>query len=122
MKKLVLCLVIITLACPPLRAAPGPGPKQIAAIHKKVAACLNHHRRVTVETYDGRLFQGSISEAAADSFVLVYNGWSTTLKYEEVGKIKWPSKVSKQAKVAIEVTAVLGGLMPALVLLGGLRG
>ena len=102
--------------------AAGPDAKQIAAIQKKVVACLNHHRRVSVETYDGRLFQGSVGEAAADAFVLVYNGRSATLKYEEVRKIKWPSEVSKQAEVAIEATAVLGGLMLALVLLGGLRG
>jgi len=75
-----------------------------------------------VETYDDRLFQGSVSEAAADSFVLTCNGRSTTLQYEEVRKITWPSEVSKQAKIAIEVTAAFSSLFVALVLLGGLKG
>ena len=75
-----------------------------------------------METYDDRLFQGSVSEAAADSFVLTCNGRSTTLQYEEVRKIKWPPEASKQAEVAVAVTAVFGSLFVALVLLGGFRG
>ncbi|MGD0427693.1 MAG: hypothetical protein ABSC10_13315 [Candidatus Acidiferrales bacterium] len=122
MKKLLLCVLMFTLACSPLRAADGPDQKHITKIQNKVAACLKHERRVTVETYDGRLFRGSVSEAGADAFVLSFNGRRTPLKYEEVRKISWPSAAAKQAKVAIEVTAVLGGLLLAVVLLGGLRG
>ena len=55
-----------------------------------------------METYDDRLFRGSVSEAAADMFVPVYGGSSTTLQYAEVRKVKWPSELSKQVKVAIE--------------------
>jgi hypothetical protein len=122
MKRLFLCVLMFALACSPLRAGDVPDQKHTIKIQKKVAACLEHERRVTVETYDGRLFRGSVSEAGADAFVLSFNGRPTTLKYEEVRKISWPSEVSKQAKVAIEVTAVLGGLLLAVVLLGGLRG
>jgi hypothetical protein len=122
MKKLFLCLLAFTLACSPLCAGAGPDQKQIAKIEKKVAACLEHERRVTVQTCDGRLFQVSVSEAGADAFVLVYNRRRTTLPYADVRKIKWPSEVSKQVKVAIGVTAVVGGLVVVLVLIGGLKG
>ncbi|MGC1967583.1 MAG: hypothetical protein WA673_14075 [Candidatus Acidiferrales bacterium] len=122
MKKPFVCLFIFTLACLPVWAGSGPDQKQIAEIQKKVVACLEHERRVTVETYDGRLFKGSVGEAEADEFVLVYNGRPTTLKYADVRKITWPSEVSRLAKAAIGVAAVVGCLFVALVLLGGLKG
>jgi len=122
MRRLLVCLLIFTLACPTLLAGGAPDQKQIAKIKKKVAACLEHERRVTVETYDDRLFKGAVSEAGADAFVLIYNGRSTTLKYADVRKIKWPSEVSKQVKVAIRAAAVVGGRVLFFVLIGGLKG
>jgi hypothetical protein len=121
-RKLFVCLLIFTLACTPLLAGGDPDQKQIAKIKKKVAVCLEHERRVTVDTYDDRLLEGSVSEAGADSFVLNYDGRSTTLKYADVRKIKWPSEVSKQVKVVIGAAAVVGVLVVALVLIGGFKG
>jgi hypothetical protein len=122
MRKLLVCLLIFALACPPLWAGDDPNQKQIAKIKKKVAACLEHGRMVTIETYDDRLLRGSITEAGADTFVLAYSGRPTSLKYEEVRKIKWLSEVSKQVKVAVGAAAVVGGLVLFLILLGGLKG
>jgi hypothetical protein len=110
MRKLLAGLLIFELACPPLWAGDDPNQKQIAKIKKKVAACLEHGRMVTIETYDDRLLRGSIIEAGADTFVLAYSGRPTSLKYEEVRKIKWLSEVSKQVKVAVGAAAVVGGL------------
>jgi hypothetical protein len=122
MRKPFVCLLIFTLTCPGLWADGGPDQKQIAKVKKKVAACLEHHRRVTIETYDDRLLQGSVSEAGADAFILGYNGKSTKLEYADVKKIKWPSEVSKQAKVVLATAAVVGVLFGLVVLFGGLRG
>lgn len=122
MRKLFICLLIFTLTCPRLWAGTGPDPKQIAKVKKKVAACLEHHRTVTIETYDDRLLQGSVSEAGADAFLLGHNSKSVTLGYEDVKKIKWPSEVSKQVKVVLGAAAVVGVIFGFVVLLGGLRG
>jgi len=122
MRKLLACLLIFTLTGPRLWARTDPDQTQIAKVRAKVAQCLERHRRVTIATYNGRLLQGSVSEASADAFVLTNNGRSTTLNYADVRKIKWPSAVSKQVKVAIETAAIVGALFGFVVLLGGLRG
>ncbi len=121
MRKLFACLLLFTLTCPRLGAGTD-SEKQIAQVKRKVAECLEHHRKVTIATYDDRLLQGSVSEARADAFVLTNNGRSTTLNYADVRKIKWPSEVSKQVKVAIGTVAIVGALFGFVVLLGGLRG
>jgi hypothetical protein len=118
----ILYLLIFTLTWPPLCAGGSPDQKQIAKIQRKVVACSEHERRVTVETYYGRLFKGSVSEAGAHAFVVIFDGRPTTLKSGEVGKINWPSEVSKQVIVVIEATAVVGGLVVVPILLGGLKG
>ena len=51
-----------------------PDPQHIEAVKKKVARCVDRHRRVAVETFDGRRLQGAISEARSDDFLLVYGG------------------------------------------------
>ncbi len=122
MRKLFVCLVVFAIACPRVWAGGGPDAKQIAKVKKKVAECLEHQRRVTIETYDDRLVQGTISEAGADAFVLGGDGKSTTLEYAEVRKIKWPSEVSRQAKVILGAAVVEGVIFGLAVLLGGLRG
>jgi len=121
MKKLLVCLLIFTLPCPRLWARTDPDQKQITKVKRKVAQCLEHYRRVTIETYDDRLLQGSVTEASADAFVLTHDSRSVTLKYADVKKIKWQSAVSKQVKVGIATTAVVGGLFGLAVLLGGRR-
>jgi hypothetical protein len=99
-----------------------PRPEANRQDRKESSRLPGTRTQVTVETYDGRLFQGSVSEAGADAFVLVYNRRRTTLPYGDVRKIKWPSEVSKQVMVAIGVPAVVGGLVVVLVLIGGLKG
>lgn len=103
MRKSLLGLLVFTLAGVPVRPGAGSDQKQIAKVQKKVAACLEQERRVTVETYDGRLFKGSVSETEADEFVLVYNGRSTTLKYADVRKITWPSEVTRASESALRL-------------------
>jgi hypothetical protein len=123
LRKLFVCLLIFALTCSQLLGGAGPDHKQIAKVKKKVASCLENHRRVTIETYDDRLLQGFVSEAKADAFILGYNGKSTTLNYADVKKIKSPSEVSKQVKVVLGTAAVLGVIFGLVVLLGvGLRG
>jgi hypothetical protein len=122
LRKLFVCLLICPLTCARLWAGAGPDRKQIDKVKKKVAACLEHHRRVTIETYDDRLLQGFVNEAAADAFLLSYNSKSTTLNYGDVEKIKWASEASKQVKVVLGTAAVVGVIFGLVVLLGGLRG
>lgn len=122
MRKRFICMLIFTLTSLSVWAAGGPDQNQITKVKKKVAACLEHHRRVTIETYDDRLLQGFISEAGTDSFTLGYDGKSTTLDYADVRKIKWPSKVSKQVKLVLGAAAVVGVIFGFVVLLGGLNG
>jgi len=122
MRKQLVCLLIFALTCPRIWANAGPDRKQIARVKEKVAACLEHHRRVTIETYDDRLLQGFVGEAGTDDFTLVYNVKSSTLNYADVKKIKWPSEVSRQAKIALEVAVLVGAMFGLVVLFGGLRG
>lgn len=119
MKKLFTPFLLFMFLCFQLSAAAGPDQKHIDKVKRKVAECIEHSRRVTIETYDGRLLQGSIKEAGADTFVLVTTGGITTLKYSDVKNIKWPSP---HMKTGIVVAVVLGGLLGLAILIGrGLR-
>jgi hypothetical protein len=64
-----------------------------------------------VVLHNNQKWKGYISEATADTFVLVYNkkGNSATFQYSQVKQIK-STKVSKRKKIAIG-TAVTGGLL-----------
>ena len=127
MKRSLVCLLVFALTGSRLSASPAPDQQHrhqqhIEAVRKKVARCVDRHRRVTVETFDGRRLQGAVSEAGTDDFVLVYGVRATTVSYGEVKKIKWPSPVWRQAEavaIAAGVTAAIFGLV---VLLGGLKG
>jgi hypothetical protein len=121
MRKLTVFLLLFALAGPWLPAAASPDPTRIDKIKKQVADCVDQHRRVTIETYDDRILQGSISEARPDTFVLNSGAKSTTLNYAEVKKMKWPSPVAKQLKVALGATAIVGALFGLVALFGGLR-
>jgi hypothetical protein len=122
MRRLVVALIVFALTAGQLFAASAPDPKHIETIKKKVSSCLENSRHVTIETYDGRKLQGSVSEADADSFVLTFHNNSTTLSYADVKRIKWPSPISKTGQAVIVASAVVGGLLLAVVLLGGLKG
>jgi hypothetical protein len=122
MKNALICLLIFALTAPPTWASPDPNPGHIESIKKKVADCINHQRRVVVETYDNRQILGFISEARADDFVLSYAGKPTTLAYREVKKIKWPSPMKKEIEAFAGAAAIAGALLGLVALLGGLRG
>jgi hypothetical protein len=79
MKKIVSCLLVVTLICPALWSDPVPDQKHIDHIQKKIAAAVEQHRIVAIDTFDHRHFQGSVSEAQADRFVLMYQGRATML-------------------------------------------
>lgn len=112
MRKLFTYVLILTVTCSQLWASPGPDQKHADKIRKKVIECVERDRRVTIETYDDRRLQGSISEAAADTFVVTNEGRSTTLTYAGVKSIKSPmSAGKKRAIVTAIVTAGLFGLL-----------
>lgn len=112
MKKLFSCVLIFTVACSQLWASPSPDQKHIDNIKKKIVECMEHGRRATIETYDQRRLQGSISEATADNFVVTNEGRSTTLSYADVKKIKSPMLArAKRAVITGLVTAGLFGLV-----------
>ena len=112
MKKLFSCVLIFTFACSQLWASPSPDQKHVDGVKKKVTECMEHDRRATIETYDDRRLQGSISEATADNFVVTNEGRSTTLSYTDVKKIKSPmSAGKKRAIITGIVTAGLFGLL-----------
>jgi hypothetical protein len=98
MKKLLVCLLLLALGCPQMWAGAGPDQAHIDKIKKKIADCVDQHRRVTIETYDDRILQGSISEAGADNFVLSYAGKSTTLNNSDVKKNQMALGGRKAAK------------------------
>jgi hypothetical protein len=104
---MALILILITV-CPTLFAGTGPDPKHTEEIKKKVGHYVEREARVSLETYDARKLQGSISEAGPETFVLSNEGRSTTLSYADVKKIKAP--MSRRTKQAIVTAIVLGGL------------
>jgi hypothetical protein len=122
MKKVLITLLIFAIATAQIWASPDPNPTHIESIKRKVADCINHQRRVVVETYDNRQMLGFISEANADDFVLSYGGKPTTLDYREVKKIKWPSPIRQQIEVFAGAAAIAGALYGLVALFGGLRG
>ena len=122
MKRSLICLLVFALTCSRVSASPGPDQRHLEAVKKRVVRCVDRQRRVVVETVDGKRFAGAISEAGSDSFVLVYGGRATNLRYRDVKKIRWQSPVWKNAQavaIAAGVTAAIFGLV---VLLGGLKG
>lgn len=119
MKKLFTSFLVFMFLCSQLSAAPGPDQKHIDKIKRKVADCVENSRRVTIETYDDRLLQGSITEAGPNTFVLASAGRSTTLEYSGVKNIKWSSR---HAKTGIVVAVGLGVLVGLVLLVSrGLR-
>jgi hypothetical protein len=122
LQKLLALILAFALAASTAFAAAGPDPKHVDKIKHKVADCLQAHRRVHIETYDHRLFEGFITQADADTFILSSAGASSTLAYSDVLSIKWPSGAARQAK-ALALAAVLTGVIFGfVVLIGGTRG
>lgn len=122
MNKIVGCVLVLMFACPQIWGAPGPDQKHIEKMKKKVAKCVEEPRRVSIETYDGRRLQGSISAADADTFVLTNSSRSSTLAYADVKKIKWPSSTAHYVMAVAGAAAVAGALYGLVYLLGGLKG
>lgn len=124
MKKALVHLLVIVLALTssPVWASDHPDQKHVDSIRKKVADCIDHQRRIVVETYDSTRLQGVVSEARADDFVLNYAGRATTISYRDVKKIRWPSRVMKQVWVFAGAAAITGALYGLVVLFGGLKG
>ena len=122
MNKAMSFLVIFAITSSSLWANPGPNQGQIEVIRKKVAQCVDHQRRVVVETYDSRRLQGVISEARTDDFVLIYAGRVATLSYADIRKIKWQSPVWKHAKAVAAAAGITAAIFGLVVLLGGLKG
>ena len=122
MKHVMICLLMVALTSSQMWAAPSPDQAHIDSMKKKVADCVDHQRRVVIETYDNRRLQGFITEARADDFVVSFAGQSTTLFYRDVKKIKWHSAAWKQAKAVAAAAAITAAIFGLVVLLGGLRG
>lgn len=122
MNNAICFLVIFAITSSSLWANPGPNQGQIEVIRKRVAQCVDHQRRVVVETYDSRRLQGVISEARTDDFVLIYAGRVTTLSYADIRKIKWQSPVWKNAKAVAAAAGITAAIFGLVVLLGGLKG
>jgi len=121
MKRLLICLLVLTLASATAWADPGPDQKHIDSIKKKVAQAVDHHRLVVIATFDNRRLQGFVSEAAPDHFILSYDSQPHPLSYADVKKIRWQSALSKQGKALIGAVIVTGVLFGMVAALGGLR-
>jgi len=122
MKKALTCLLVLALTPIPTWASPGADQAHIEVIKKTVAHCVDHQRRVVVETYDKRRLQGVISEARTDDFVLIDAGRATTLSYKDIRKIKWQSPLWKHAKAVAAAAGITAAIFGLVVLLGGLKG
>jgi hypothetical protein len=121
MKKTVIFLLLFALASTQTWADPGPSQTHAESIRKKVVKCLDQHRRVIVETYDGTRFQGAVSEAGSDDFVLSFAGRATTFPYTDVKKISWPSSLGKQTKIALAAVLIAGTVVGIVTLIRGLH-
>jgi hypothetical protein len=121
MRKAAIFLLLFALASTQGWADSGPGQTHAESIRKKVVKCLDQHRRVIIETYDGTRFQGAISEAGSDDFVLSFAGRTTTLSYRDVKKITWPSSLGKQVKIAVAAALIVGTLVGVVTLIRGLH-
>lgn len=108
MKHLIAVALLFALAGQPLWAA-TPDQKHLEKVRDKVSQCLESGRHVSIETYDGRKFAGTISQAGADDFVLASVAGSTMFLYSDVKKIKSPMDPHKRG--VIVSIAVLGGLL-----------
>lgn len=122
MKKVFSWLLISALMVSQAWADSGPDQGRVETMKKKIAQCVDQHRRVAIETYDNRRLQGYISEAGTTDFVLICASQSTTLTYANVKKIRWPSPVWRQVKVVAGAGAILAAIFGMVVLLGGLKG
>lgn len=107
-------LVLMCLCCFGLTqlASAAPSQEHIQKIKKQVSASIDQHERISLETYDGRKLQGFVNESGAEKFVLGNEGTTTSLKYEEVKKIKVP--VSRGKRIAI-LTAINAGIAAGLI-------
>ena len=121
MRKPAIFLLLFALACTQIWADAGLDQAHAESIRKKVVKCLDQHRRVVIETYDGRRFQGAVSEAGSNDFVVSFAGRSTTLSYRDVRKIRWPSQLEKQVKIALAAVVIAGTLVGIVTLIRGLH-
>jgi hypothetical protein len=126
MRTFICCALILALASGQVAAQPAPGPnhdpKHEEKIRARVANALDHHRFVAVETTDQRRFQGLVSEAESDHFVLALQGQTTTLTYAEVQRITWQQHVPRPivaVAVATGVALALYGILNALLAKNG---
>jgi hypothetical protein len=119
MKKRIIFLLLFSLTSSQIWADPIPGPTHSESIRKKVVKCLDQHKRVVIETYEGTRFQGVVSESGKDDFVLSYAGRGITLSYQDVRRISWQSPLWKQVKVALGTVAIVGALVGLVALFGG---
>ena len=106
MKQLIALVLFFAVACNSCFAGAQPDQKHIDKVRKQVSDYLEQGTRVSVETYDQRKLQGSISEANSDTFVLTVDGRSTTLNYADVKKIKSPMSRSKKQKIVAAIFTI----------------
>jgi hypothetical protein len=121
MKRAIVYLLLFAFASAQLWADPGPDQSHADSIRKKVVKCLDQHKRIVIETNDGRRIQGVVSEAGSDDFILSYAGRSTTLSYRDVRKISWQSSAWKQVQVAVAAVVIVGALVGLVTLIRGLH-
>jgi hypothetical protein len=55
-------------------ALASPDQQHIDKIKKQISSSIDHHLRISVETYDGRKLQGLVNEARAENFILGNEG------------------------------------------------
>ena len=79
MRRLIASVLVFAFITSAPFGSSAPDQKHVDKIKRKVASCVENSRHVSVETYDGRELQGSISEANSDTFVLSFHNNSTTL-------------------------------------------
>jgi hypothetical protein len=107
MKRLACWASIVTLTCAPLWPQPANHDEKIKS---KVSYALEHHFAVSVETTTHRQFQGLVSEAEPDHFVLALQGQRTTFTYTEVERLSWQHHVPRPLAAVIAAAAVSVGL------------
>jgi hypothetical protein len=108
MRKVIALILVLGLGRSSCWAS-GPDQKHIEKIKKQVADSIDRGTRVSIETYDRRKLQGTISQAGTETFTMFFEGQSTTLNYADVKKLKSP--MDSHLKAALIGWLVLGGLL-----------
>ena len=114
MRKFVCWAILLAFSLQlPASASPKDEPT-VETIKHKIAKSVDEQLRISITTKDGRKLQGYVSQARADDFMLSNEGTSTTLKYDEVSRVKIPMSHGRKLAILWLFSGAIAGTSIAL--------